>query len=302
MKFGRRAILRVRNLERERVFDSREFRMTFRTRRTLSQMGSVGACTVWNLSGTTEDDMLERNNGIIFSAGYTESVAEIYRGNVMRSDRGREGPDRYFTLFFRSGVAMTASVVNLSFAGRVSVWTIIREIVDKISQNSVVFRDIRLVENSLLLIPSDTTVLNWRYTGPASTALSNLLIGLRIPGRVVSWVLDGTHIRITELPQESERAGEQDIGVPATQDVEVHRLSEESGMVSVPARQDDGLRVATLLSPEIQLDQRVQIDPPPGTVGRAFYADEIYRVVDVVHHGDTWHGDYLTELEARPIA
>ena len=68
-------------------------------------------------------------------------------------------------------------------------------------------------------------------------------------------------------------------------------LSQSSGLISSPARtEDSGMKAKMVLNPDIELGQRIFLE--------SRQLEGAYRVKTVLHQGDTWGGDWATEIEA----
>ena len=300
MKFIRRVRLTVENDFRKRIFDSREFRITFRCRTAIDSKANEAEVTVWNLSGTTEDDLLERFTEVRLEAGYRDEprLYQINQGQIMRSERGRDGPNRFFTLFFRNTMT-TQAHVNVGIRGDIPVRDLVRELVDRMNEFAApLSTPIVLIEHSLENIPEDARVSNFTYNGNAGDGLTKLLESVGIVERFnnryrLTWTLGGNSLYITTISANDEE------DIEATFP-ETFILSEQKGMIEVPERlENKQIKVRTLLTGEIQLDQWIMIEPPATSIGRIFYKDERYRVIDLLHEGDTWGGDFYTEIQAQ---
>ena len=310
MRFGRSVQVTVRNQYRQISFDSSAFRITFDVRHKLgSKEGTIGKVEIFNLSANTEDDLLVRNTECEVVAGYRAVRGLIYKGTILRVERGRAKVDRYLRIHLRTGLPLEGTI-RLALGGVNSARTAVRTIVQSL-ENRPPFENIILVESSLNLIPANATVSSWSFTGPARLALDELMSGIPpVDGLYrLSWNLKGSHLYIISTNKEREFLGTGEEGLDEPQDRQLLTLSESNGMLGLPEQLESGIRVRSLLIPGAEVDNLLEIKPPenvrnadfPTGTRTLFYADKQWRVVDVRHAGDSWGGDYYTEFEAREL-
>jgi len=310
-RFGRVAQVTLENENRDTTFHSSSFRMKFDVHHHLANhIASTGKVTIYNLSATTESDLMLQNTKCEVRAGYTELPGLIYYGAIMRIDRGREDAvNRYLIAHLRAGIQLEQTV-SIALNGVNTVPNAVRAIVDALKGRKP-FDNVILVDSTLNVLPPNAEVVNWSFTGPAKQALDELLGG--IPPRDgkwrIDWTLKGNHLFLTSTNRQHDIIARPNTTVERPANAQIIHISETSGMINVPEQLEAGLRVRVLLSANIEPDNLLEITPPASIRGsnpdgfgpKTFYADKQWRIVSVRHMGDTWEGDFFTEIEARQV-
>ena len=310
--FGRSVQVTIWNNVRRWSFQSEQFRIKFDVRHSLgSTKGTIGKIEVYNLSASTEDDLFAPTIRCTIEAGYQQGRGIIFDGYIMRAQRGREGVDRYLVLHLRSATLLEQTI-SIALAGQNWAGAVIRAVVRAIKADER-FESVTLDESSLSIIPAGVYLKNYSYTGPARLALDQLLQGI---GKVrgldnleygLNWTLQEGVIYIIPSGLDGGPLGEQ---LPITKPVDetVFEVSRKIGLLDVPVQLENGVRVRVLLNAGVRVDQLMQIIAPVGDPrGRLdrkprFYEDKQFRTVEIRHNGDTWGGDYFTEIEGRNVA
>ena len=306
---GRTVKVTVFNNVRQKTFLSQDFRIRFDVRHRLaSTKGTVGKIEIFNLNATTEGDLLAPSIRCIVEAGYGIKTGLIFDGYIMRAQRGRQGVDRYMTLHLRSAILLEQTI-SLALGGKNSVRSVIRSIVRAMKED-VRFASINLDEPSLSVIPAGVYLTNWSWTGPARLALDQLLLGVGLVEGLdgltyrLDWTVKDNTIYILTTDADLGPYADQDpVNKPI--DETVFSVSEDVGILDVPEQLEHGIRVRILLNAGIRVDQLMKVTAktrafrdertPP------FYVDQQWRTVDVRHNGDSWQGQYFTEIEAREL-
>ena len=314
------------NNARRVVFDSENFRMKFDVRHHLaSTLNSIGRLTIYNLSQDTENDLMTRNTQVRIRAGYNDDIAYVYVGSVLRVQRGREsGTDRYLQVHLRSGL-QAERVITIAREGPLSVQGLIVYIVNKIVDTPP-FEKLYVNSASLNHIPITATRSSFAYTGPAKGALSAALSGIAGAGSRratiladgrpfggkryrLSWTIRNAEVVIIKTEQIFDPNGDvrDREGLEAPLNANLIRVSEKNGMLDVPEQLEAGIKVKTLLRPHIKTDDLLEVILPDNIRGddgysrNTFYTDKQWRITSVRHNGDTWRGEYFTEVEGRKI-
>ena len=120
-------------------------------------------------------------------------------------------------------------------------------------------------------VPSET-LSEWSFSGRCRDALDALLTP-----RGVRWYPVGGNVLFGT-----------NNGTPFAGDF---LLSQASGLIGSPARTEDGgMKAKMVLNPEIELGQRIFLE--------SRQLEGVFIVKTVLHQGDTWGGDWATEIEA----
>lgn len=308
-RFGRYAEVRIKNQFREKTFTSNGFRMRFDVRHTIGSVrGSIGKIEIFNLSAETEDDLLVRNTECELKAGHKDMFSTIYLGSIMRVERGREDVDRFLRIHLRVGIQLEQTIM-IALGGANSARTAVKTIIDALKRD-MIFEGVELDESSLNIIPQSAIVRNWSFTGPARLALDELLAGFTPTDQNyrLSWDLVGTTISIVSTNKGREFLDTGNGGVEFPPVEQKFKVSETNGLIGLPEKLEAGIRTKVLLTPAVKTNQLMEVLPPMGIRGEGpsgsasslgFYVGKQWRTVAVRHSGDTWGGDYYTEIEGR---
>lgn len=143
----------------------------------------------------------------------------------------------------------------------------LREVVGKI------VKKMGLKIESLDAIPDDEFAEGYYYNGPAKTALTSVLE----PRGVTSYEVAG--IMQFARREEQPAAGE-------------FLLTKQTGLIGSPSvTENDGARAKMALNDSIELGQIVVISSDA--------LDGRFKVRSVVHRGDSWGGEFVTEIKGE---
>ena len=278
--------------------------------RLASTKGTMGKVEIFNLTATTEDDLLKPSLRCTIEAGYKSGRGIIFDGYIMRAQRGREKVDRYMTLHLRSATLLEQTIM-VAMGGVNTVGSVIRSVVNAIKADER-FENVTLDNDSLSIIPKDLRLRDWSYTGPARLALDTLLQGVgKVTGLdgltyTLDWTLQDGVIYIIAADADLGPYSELD-PVSKPIDETVFMVSEATGLINVPEQLENGIRVRTLLNAGVRVDQLIEVMAAGDPRGREqrdppFYEGKQWRTVEVRHNGDSFGGnDYFTEIEARGL-
>ena len=161
-----------------------------------------------------------------------------------------------------SDSALSGAAVSLNLPGRVGLREVVKRIVKVMG----------LQIGTLDVVPDETFEEGYYYNGSAKTALTRLLE----PRGVTSYEAAGMMLF-------ARRGAEVPVGESL--------LTERTGLIGSPSvTEDDGVRAKMALNGSIELDQVVEIQSE--ALNRRFVVNS------VVHRGDNWGGEFVTEIEA----
>lgn len=321
----------------EVTIESAKFRIQFDVRNKLADTnGTIGKVTIYNLSPGTEGYLSADFYRCVVEAGYVSSGrGQVFEGSIIRYERGKSGPDRFLTLHLRANAILDQTVM-FSLNGSHNHRSIFNTALTRLNQIEVLGRtyDIKLENQGAYYLTEITPMLeNFSWTGPVRILFNQLLKDAEVvrspdfteedrragrdPGESttfrISWTYEGDSETVYIFLVDRETSTPltmEDVGAG----VDRFRLSENNGMIGVPEQLETGIRVKSLLQPAIGLSWLLEIIPPDsarpdgsyGYEGRSlsvhFYEGLQWRVTSLRHSGDSWDGDYFTEIEARGIA
>ena len=127
---------------------------------------------VYNLNPAHEQQIRERGDTIIVSAGYPQTQAEIFNGRAQRIVRAREQLARITRIHLGDEVRDVkregglGGKTNRSYDGPVAVRDIVQALIEE---------DLKLPHGPLDVIPLPATYTNYYWTGNSDAALSVIL-------------------------------------------------------------------------------------------------------------------------------
>ena len=254
--------------------------ITFRVRRESTETPVQGEIAIANLKASNERYVRERGARVQLFAGHQGRSGLLLDGAVRRVSRRRDRLDRFTVIHIGGDEEIRGAFFNRTYAGSVSVRTIVRDIISSFTGLSA---------GPLDLIPAGAAVDDWSYAGPSRTALTELIdpLGIR-------WYEENRVIRFTNKASITPGAP---LPVTPTTTGKIHVISEATGMVESPTVTEDGIRVRIILNPFVNLDDLVDIRSivtEQEALGRQ-------KIVVINHHGDNRTGDFFTELEIRSL-
>ena len=241
-----------------------ELRITFDLHIDDQSSSSPSTVKIWNLAKASASHIAEPEQIVRVKAGYGDirNAAPIFDGEIRRVLHERTGVDRVTTMVLgRSDSATTGALVSISFVGPVKLRALVRRIVDAMG--------LRIESDNA--VPDEELEDGFFYTGSAKSALKDLLE----PHKVTAYEVGGV-MHFTHRDNEPERG--------------TFFLSHATGLIGTPSlTEDEGLRAKMALNGSIELGQLVEVGSEA--------VDGWFRVKTIVHRGDNWGGEFVTEIE-----
>ena len=241
-----------------------ELRITFDLHIDDQSSSSPSTVKIWNLAKASASHIAEPEQIVWVKAGYGDirNAEPIFDGKIRRVLHERTGVDRVTTIVLgRSDSATTGALVSISLVGPVRLRDLVRRVVDAMG----------LRIESIQAVPDEELEEGFFYNGPAKSALKDLLE----PHKVTAYAVGGvTHF--THRDDEPERG--------------TFFLSHATGLIGTPSlTEDEGLRAKMALNGSIELGQLVEVSSEA--------VDGWFSVKTIVHRGDNWDGEFVTEIE-----
>ena len=248
-------------------------RIALEMSRDIDPTQNKGQVDIYNLNPERETFIVDRGVAITVSAGYPETLAIVFEGQVQRVVRIRKDLARIVRITLGDAAhntvrdtAMKYGTVNRSYPGPVAVSQIAKDMITM---------DMGLIAGPSVdnLIPAGAMFTNFYWTLGAREGLTHLLGTV---GR--TWFEDDGVIRINgpTLMQSDAR--------PVT-------VTPETGLIGTPAVTDEGWRIQTFLNPIFKLGG------PIALTSETVNGD--YKIVAINHTADNWQGRFTTSLELR---
>ena len=241
-----------------------ELRITFDLQIDDQSSSSPSTVKIWNLAKASASRIAEPEQIVRVKAGYGDitNSAPIFDGKIRRVLHERTGVDRVTTIVLgRSDSATSGALVCISLAGPVGLRDLVRQVVDAMG----------LRIESVQAVPDEELEDGYTYSGSAKSALTDLLGPYKVTAYAVGGVMYFTH-----RDNEPERG--------------TFFLSHATGLIGTPSlTEDEGLRAKMALNGSIELGQLVEVGSEA--------VDGWFSVKTLVHRGDNWGGDFVTEIE-----
>ena len=241
-----------------------ELRITFDLRIDDQSSSSPSTVKIWNLAKASASHIAEPRQVVRVKAGYGDitNSAPIFDGEIRRVLHERTGVDRVTTIVLgRSDSATTGALVSISLVGPLKLRDLVRRIVDAMG--------LRIESDHA--VPDEELEDGFFYTGSAKSALKDLLE----PHKVTAYEVGGV-MHFTHRDNEPERG--------------TFFLSHATGLIGTPSlTEDEGLRAKMALNRSIELSKLVEVGSEA--------VDGWFRIKTIVHRGDNWGGEFVTEIE-----
>ena len=263
--------LQDRNLELLRFsphVDVSELRISFEIERDIDETQAKGQVNIYNLSPENEEAIDSRGTGIRVEAGYPETKAIVFEGQIQRIIRHRENHARITRIKIGDEVRQKERLGGVyvgSVAGAVPVRQIVRDIASAIG----------LELGPLDAIPADATYTDFWWAERADLGLARLLRSVDC-----YWFESDGLIRI-------DREGVLQFDAPFIE------VSPNTGLVRSPIHTDEGAEAVVLLNPAIQLGCQVNI--------KSLTVNGKWKVISMRHKADNWQGRFTTHIDLREI-
>ena len=241
-----------------------ELRITFDLHIDDQSSSSPSTVKIWNLAKASAAHIAEPEQIVRVKAGYGDitNSAPIFDGEIRRVLHERTGVDRVTTIVLgRSDSATSGALVSISLVGPVRLRDLVRRVVDAMG----------LRIESVQAVPDEELEDGFFYNGSAKSALKDLLQ----PHKVTAYQA-GRVMHFTHRDDEPERG--------------TFFLSHATGLIGTPSlTEDEGFRAKMALNRSIELSQLVEVSSEA--------VDGWFRVKTLVHRGDNWGGEFVTEIE-----
>ena len=283
--YGRRVRVTVAGL-----VATQSLRIGFTVERQADATQTTGRVSIYNLSPSRANQIYSRSEAITIEAGYPDTIATIFDGQVQRVRQPRQGL-AHITLI-ELGDKVNASgrlggVTSRSYAGPVSVRAVVRDMVldmdaaDPLSRISI---------GPLRAIPESATVTDFAYSGSAREGLTTLLRKFSL-----TWFEDDGVIRFNYPSRRGGNAPVQaDDNERALQpDAPTIDISPLNGLVGAPLPTDEGAELKMFLNPQARVGGRLNL------TSEALSGS--FRIVGLRHDGDSWQGPFSTWTDLRNL-
>ena len=233
-------------------------RISFEVQRTADQTQTTGHVKLYNLADARAKRIQDRGGPIVIEAGYPETIATVFDGQVERVQRARDGHAHVTDIKLGDQVRQKdklGGVTTRSYDGPVPVRQIVMDLA----------ADIKLPLGPLDAIPADATETNWYWANQSVAGLNTVLRGVQC-----TWYEQDGVIRINT-------AGMKQSDAPTL------NISPRNGLIAVPIETDEGAEIRTFLDPRIVLGAQINLE--------SMTLSGSWKVVSLRHYGDNWESN-----------
>lgn len=240
------------------------YRIQFSVDRSNSYAANPSEISIYNLGQASRQAFQKINSRIVLRAGYGEDLQQIFTGNIQRTRTEKVGPDFITKIRAADGLfAFQGAQINQSFGQPTSLS-------DAISSLGDSFAQVGIGLDTSAGLPTKTYQSGIVLSGNTAQQLQKI-----ISSEGLEFSIQDNNVVI--LP------------VGASRGTSTFVLSTDTGMVGIPQIGENSMTVTSLLNPRLKVYENVLV--------RSKFVNGIYRIVKAVHKGDTFQGDFFTELE-----
>lgn len=278
--YGRRYRVLI-DLGKGNAFDVSNLRCKFEIRKTYSRFSNQCSVSIYNLNPDDENKLIKEGQRIVIEAGYNGSqYGKIFDGNIIQPVRSKEGNVDYkLTLIsMDTDRYVTYGLVGVSLVAQQSMRQAINTLANKssIAVNEGYISDQKInYPRGKVMFGAPTYYLDQiAKTMNASYYNENGAINV---------------VKATDLPSD-----------------EILDIGPTSGLVGNTTQTLYGISFSCLLNPKLAINSLVHIDNrkisgytyQQGNPVRSLDSEGVYRVISIVHSGDTRGDDWVTNVEA----
>lgn len=264
-----------------------DLRIAFNVELSLVGFPNIASIQVYNLSKSNRNLIKEEFTKVFLNAGYEGDAPLIFSGNLINVTHEKNGPDWVTNLFCGDAIkSINESTVNKTLPPGATTENIMNELVAEMDG----------VTKGLTEGLKDCL-----------TKKRSLLRGLVLSGNVKEWLEKlsqncGFDYSINNDVLETTVKGK------PLNDEPVLIIKQDNGMIGSPELTEVGVKVKSLMLPQIKLGRRIEIQSTsakinignlvfrkiPPTIGVG-----TYRADKIRHIGDTHSNDWFTDIEGR---
>lgn len=228
--------------------------------KNLSGKPNEGIVRMFNLSDSTENQIIETGKRIRVFAGHNGNPVLIHDGDIRRVDRDPdENSLNRITSVSLGGnlVKLSQSIFNKAYSGQVAVKQIVQ---DAIPTFGLELADIDQ-------IPDNEFLNDYSFTGKTSDLLDEILDPIQ-----VQWFENDNFIKFSAREKALES---------------VVLLNPKTGLIGSPSMTDKGVKFTSVLDGRLTLNSRVKIE--------SNLINGVYKINQTLNTGDNRDGKFVTE-------
>jgi hypothetical protein len=265
----------------------KDLRFSFTIELSLVGYPNMGNIKVYNLKQSSRNKIKEEFTKIFLYAGYEGNTSLIFSGNIVNVTHEKVGPDWITNLFCGDALkSINQSTINKTLPAGATTESILDELVA--GMDGVTKGVTEGLKDCL-------------------TKKRSLLRGLVLSGNIKDWLTKLSENCGFDFSINNDVLETMPKGKPLN-DEPVVIVSQETGMIGSPELTEVGLKVKSLLLPQLKLGRRIQIKSISGkiNIGNLIFrkvpptlGEGTYRIDKITHVGDTRENDWFSQIEAR---
>jgi len=217
---------------------------------------------IYNLAEATRSLFEDNTTRIVLQAGYPNTVATIFQGNITKARHKYDKVDIITTVELGDGDnSYRTSRLDKGYPPGISISQILDDIADSMS----------MPVSSKIGVPSFKYANALTLSGNSRDHLDTLTEKF-----LLEWTIQDEALQILPRNQGTDDG--------------IVLLSKSSGLINSPEKTDEGIEFESLLYPSMRPGRRVQIDSK--------FIQGIYKIQKVRHVGDSLSGRFRTKCEA----
>jgi len=255
-----------------------DLKIGFDISKGISSTQNAGRIKIWNLNEGHRNALGKELDDFILEAGYMppsggDNVGVIFNGQIRDVEHTREGPDIVTILSCGEGdKAFRSATISKSYTAGTDVKTVVEDIYKEMEKHGV--------KRGEWKFPDELPKFKRPYAVCGSCKTEMDTLGR---GHGFYWSVQNGVVEI--IP------GDGKIG-------SVVLISPQTGMLDVPTITDNGIKVATLLNPEIRPNRPVRVE---SQVLEMNAKNGEYRVSEATYSGDNRQGDFRVTITGEAI-
>ena len=264
-----------------------DLRFSFIVELSLVGFPNMATIKIYNLKKSNRNLIQEEFTKIFLYAGYQGNVPLLFSGNIVNVTHEKEGPDWITTLFCGDGIkTINESTINKTLPAGATTESLLDELIGQMDD----------------VTKGVTEGLKDCLTGKRS-----LLRSIVLAGNVKDWLNKlsencGFDYSINNDVLETTTKGK-----PLNDEPPVI-ITQANGMLGSPELTEVGLKVRSLLLPQLKLGRRIEIQSISSkiNIGNLIFrkipptiGEGVYRIDKITHAGDTRENDWFTDIDGR---
>ena len=285
--FDREIVLDIgtrRIASRDRATGERKpvLRVQFKIERTLQPEPNTADVSIFNLAKESRSAIQEKGIPTEIEAGYFGNTSLIFKGDLDYGSTVRTGTDWVTTFQATDGGKKYRSArINLPFDAGTRIGDVLKTAADSLGLGlgNVAAEISKGIPRGALQYVKGLVL-----SGQGSKEFSKI-----VKRAGFEWSIQDGQIQLTRPGQVLDPN-------------EAIVLNQSTGLIGSPEQGEKGLlKARSLLQPDLQPGKRVQIQAGPRDASGTPEIDAFFRVEKTIFSGDTWGGDWYSDIEARPV-